>query len=260
MAETTDHSRMKLGKSAFVHDSRTLQFGRYLNANEMPACPNECLYGKGIATAAWGAMGNDKINDCTIAAAGHLIMEWTSDNGVLSVPADSDIIAAYTAITGYNAATGANNVSAGALNVLNYWRKNGIAGHKIKAFAAVDQNNTDHIKYAVFLFGGCFAGLSLPISAQKQEIWSVVARNNAAATAPGSWGGHAVAVIGYDDDGLTIVTWGAVKKMTWQFWDTYCDEAYALISPDFAPEGTSAGRFNIEALYNDLQSIAQQLG
>jgi hypothetical protein len=249
---------MKLGKSASVYDSRTLQFSRYLDINAMPACPDRCLYGKDIAPAGWGLMGNDKVNDCTCAAAAHLMMEWTWDNSAPFVPADSDIIAAYTAITGYNAVTGANNISVSALCVLNYWRKNGIARRKIQAFAAVDLKKTDHVKYSVFLFGGCFAGLSLPTSAQKQEVWSIISDSDAPDAVPGSWGGHAVAVIGYDSDGLTIVTWGAVKKMTWQFWNAYCDEAYAIISTDFfAPAGTSSGGFNIRALYNDLKYIAQ---
>ena len=37
--------------------------------------------------------------------------------------------------------------------------------------------------------------------------------------APGSWGGHAVDVVGYDDAGLTVVSWGALLRASWDFWD-----------------------------------------
>ena len=71
-------------------------------------------------------MGNDKIGDCTCAAAGHLIMEWTSlAQPKMFTPTDPQIVAAYSAITGYNPKTGANDNGAAELDVLNYWRKTG---------------------------------------------------------------------------------------------------------------------------------------
>lgn len=31
-------------------------------------------------------------------------------------------------------------------------------------------------------------------------------------------GGRAVIVAGYDADGLTVISWGALYRMTWAFW------------------------------------------
>jgi hypothetical protein len=65
-----------------------------------------------------------------------------------------------------------------------------------------------------------------------------------------------VNVVAYDPDGLTVVTWGGLKKMTWSFWDRYCDEAYCIISDDFlgddeqAPSGVDRG-----ALERDLELV-----
>jgi hypothetical protein len=47
-------------------------------------------------------MGNDKVGDCTCAAAGHLVMDWTANTGKEVVPSSQQIVAAYSAITGYN--------------------------------------------------------------------------------------------------------------------------------------------------------------
>ena len=49
----------------------------------------------------WGMMENDQLGDCTCAAAGHLIMEWTVNAGKkMCPPTDKQIVDAYSAITG----------------------------------------------------------------------------------------------------------------------------------------------------------------
>ncbi len=249
----TDHSKMKLGKSTPVDDPKTLQLADYIDQNALPAAPAQYNYGVNIST--WGMMGNDKVNICTCAAAGHLIMEWTSANGEMFTPADQDIMKAYAAISGYNPVTGTGDGGAGTLDALNYWRKTGIAGHHILAYAALTPQNHQHIMQSVYLFGGCYVGLSLPLSAQNQAVWAIPAAGTSASSAKGSWGGHVVPVIGYDANGLTIVTWGITKTMTWEFWNAYCDESYAIISTDFAANDTAPNGFNLASLKQDLQKI-----
>lgn len=255
MNPITDHSAMKLGKGAPRHDPRTLMLANYLDTDKLPATPVKYMYAKNIAATGWGMMNNDKVGDCTCAAAGHLVMEWTDDNGAMYTPPDADIIAAYAAITGYNPQTGQNDNGATETDVLNYWRNTGISGHKIFAYAALEPQNRNHIMLSIFLFGGCYIGMELPVSAQKQVVWSVPPGGAQGQGAPGSWGGHAVCVIGYDSHGLTVITWGAVKRMTWSFWAAYCDEAYAIISTDFANQKTSPSGFDLAALQQDLQQV-----
>ena len=251
----TDHSSMKLGKKPAFHDPRTLMLADYLHGEALPPAPAKFAYAKNIGATAWGMMANDKLGDCTCAAAGHLIMEWTDDNGALFTPTDAQIISAYSAITGYDPVTGKNDNGAVETDVLNYWRNTGIAGHTILAYAALEPKNHNHIIESVYLFGGCYIGLSLPVSAQTQKVWSVPAGGAVGKGAPGSWGGHAVPVVGYDSHGLTIITWGATKKMTWSFWDAYCEESYAIISNDFAGTKPAPNGFDLAALQNDLKNI-----
>ena len=78
-----------------------------------------------------------------------------------------------------------------------------------------------------------------------------------APTRPGSWGGHAVDVVGYDEAGLTVVTWGALKRMTWAFWGRYGDEAWCVLSPDFLADGRSPQGFDLEALQRDLALVTE---
>jgi len=38
---------------------------------------------------------------------------------------------------------------------------------------------------------------------------------------------------GYDPDGATVISWGALYKMTWAFFNQFVDEAYAIADPDW---------------------------
>ena len=250
----------KLGKRPPRHDPRTLQLENYIIPSKLPAPPAAENWGAAVPTDGWPMMKNDTVGDCTCAAAGHLIEDWTANatNGKDTVVlSDGDIVAAYSAITGYDPATGANDTGAVEIDVLNYWRKTGIGGHTILAYVAMEPGNHQHVMDAVYLFGGCYIGLALPISAQNQAVWSVPPGGRGGDGAPGSWGGHAVPVVAYDSRGLTCVTWGMLKRMTWQFWDTYCDEAYAVLSQDWLESaGKAPSGLDLPALQADLEQVA----
>jgi hypothetical protein len=254
-----DPKKLKLGKLPVRHDPRTLLFASYLTT-ALPAPPASFNAATKVGSS-WGMMDNDQIGDCTCAAAGHLIMEWTASTKARMVtPTDAQIVAAYSAITGYNPTTGANDNGANEIDVLNYWRQSGIAGHQISAYAALEPGNHTHVMDSVYIFGGCYIGLSLPLSAQSQtqnnQPWSVPPSGTTGDGKPGSWGGHAVPVVAYDARSLTVVTWGALQTMTWGFWTAYCDEAYALLSPDYLTgKNVTPGGFELKQLQADLADL-----
>jgi hypothetical protein len=253
-----DPRKLKLGKQVARHDPRALLLASYLTP-ALPAPPASFDLTKKVK--AWGMMENDEIGDCTCAAAGHLLMEWTANASTkMFTPTDQQIVAAYSAITGYNPATGANDNGAVEVDVLNYWRQNGIASHKIGAYVSLEPSNHNHVMDSVYIFGGCYIGLQLPISAQAQvqnhQPWSVPPGGPTGDGKPGSWGGHAVPVMAYDAHGVTVVTWGALQIMTWSFWETYCEEAYAILSPDYltGKKKTPQG-FDMDQLQADLADL-----
>lgn len=253
-----DHSRMKLGKRTPHHDPRTLQMAKYLKAEYLPQIPDAKDWTpQGVD---WGMMLNDNIGDCTCAAAGHLIMEWTGNTGKVTEVPDNNILQAYEAVSGYDPSDPQSDQGAVETDVLNYWRQSGISGHKILAYAALEPNNQDHVRLSIWLFGGCYIGLALPFSAQTQDVWAVPPGGTVASGAPSSWGGHAVPVVAYDQAGLTVITWGAAKRMTWGFWQAYCDEAYAVLSDDFMKNGPngmiSPNGIDLNTLTNDLSLVS----
>jgi hypothetical protein len=245
----------RLGKQPAKHDARTLQFEKYILASDLPACPAELSLENSVKSP-WGMMDNDKIGDCTCASAGHMIMNWTANAGKENDPTEQQIVSAYSAITGYNPDTGANDNGAVVLDVLNFWKQNGIADDKIDAFVSLEPQNDQQVRESTFLFGGCYLGIQMPLSAQDQQIWSVPSNGATGQGAPGSWGGHAVPVVGYDSRYLAVVTWGSVLYMTWQFYDTYCDEAFAILSLDWLnQEGVDLQGFDFQQLDADLTQI-----
>jgi len=247
----------RLGKQPAKQDARTLQFEKYIVATDLPAAPAELSLENNVKSA-WGMMDNDKIGDCTCASAGHLIMNWTASAGNEKDPTDQQIIEAYSAITGYDPKTGGHDNGAVVLDVLNYWKTQGIANDKIDAFVSLEPNNDQQVRESTFLFGGCYLGLQMPLSAQTQKIWSVPSSGQTGKGAPGSWGGHAVPVVGYDSRYVAVVTWGSVLYMTWQFYDVYCDEAFAIISVDWLNQtGQSIEGFDMQQLDKDLTEINQ---
>lgn len=253
-----DTRKLKLGKQTARHDPRTLLLASYVTPS-LPTPP--ASFDLTTKIKSWGMMENDQIGDCTCAAAGHLLMEWTANAGKKTfTPTDKQVVAAYSAITGYNPTTGANDNGAVEIDVLNYWRQSGIAGHKIGAYVALEPANHNHIMDSVYIFEGCYIGLQLPISAQAQtqnhNVWSVPPGGPTGDGKPGSWGGHAVPVVAYDSRGVTVVTWGDLQRMTWSFWETYCEEAYAILSNDYlTKKKTSPQGFKLNQLEADLHDL-----
>lgn len=253
------HERMKivgrrLGKHPKKHDNRNLKFAKY--AASLPTPPNTVDWGTKVAS--WGEMLNSSLGDCTCAGAGHMIQAWTADNGAQIVPSDDDILTAYEAVSGYDPKTGQNDNGAVELEVLNYWRNIGIAGHRINAYAEIEcsvSQTIQRLKEAIWLFGGVYTGVALPVSAQGQSVWDVPAGGLGGNGAPGGWGGHCVPLIAYDDSTFTCITWGARLKMTYAFVMAYMDEAYALLSPDWVSNNPAPSGFDLAALTADLAAL-----
>lgn len=246
-----DHSKMRLGRKAIKTDTRTLQLGKYLTP-ALPAPPPAVDWTKGQAS--WGMMLNDKLGDCTIAGAAHAIQVWTVNNGGIVTVPDPTVEQYYEKWDGY--VPGDPNTDHGGveLDVLNDWRQNGLAGNVLTAFADPLVKNLTEVRQSISLFGGVYIGLSLPITAQTQDVWDVV-KNGGANARPGSWGGHCVFVPKYDKNGFTCITWGQLKTMTLAFWTKYCDEAHALLSPAWINQNKSPAGFNMAQLQADLGAI-----
>lgn len=247
----------KLGKHRPQIDKRTLQFGAYLT-KALPAPPVSVDYTKLVTK--WPMMGNDQYGDCTCAAAGHMIEEWTANTGAVNILSDQQVLDAYNHFAHGNADAGAD-----MLSVLKYWRKTGIGGDKILAFAQLEPQNDVQLRDAVSIFASAYIGLALPDFAAPAGAdlltipWIVPGQGPVGDAAPNPNNGHCVPAVAYDQRFIYVVTWGAIKTMSWQFYDAYADEAFAVLSPDWINQkvGTSPSGFDLAALEQDLAAVGQ---
>lgn len=201
---------------------------RYVSWPNPPAGPVDVSQ----AITTWPMFANDRLGDCTCAAVGHMVEIFTKEvTGQPKILTDQDIIALYQT-QGYVPGNSATDNGADLGGVCATWKAGQWAPDKILAYAQIDVRNHALLKTALWLFSGLYVGIGLPITAQGQQVWDVVSAppsQNGAWT----WGGHAVNIIQIDDAGMTLITWGGVKRMTWAFWNEYGFEAFAVVPADY---------------------------
>lgn len=254
---------MKLGKRPARRLARLRPLRRYLaraGARALPPVPTTC--DRSGSVASWPMLDNDRIGDCTIAAVGHAVQLWTAIAGEPRSMSDAEAIADYEAF-GYRPGDPGTDQGAEAADVLARWSKAGFAcggvNDVLSGFCAINPQEQAEVQQGVAWLGVVYAGLELPLAAQTQDVWDAPA-NTADLVGneePGSWGGHAVPIVGYGPSGVVCVTWGALKTITWRFWEAYADEAYGLLSRDFVTGNGSAATVDwdqLEADMNDLKA------
>jgi hypothetical protein len=242
---------MRLGRTPKREDPRSLKLESLL-PKVIPQPPASVDVTTGVTQ--WPVYANDRLGDCTCAAVGHMLEIWTEQaHNTPRILSDAQVIALY------NLVNNGQDQGANMLDVLHQMRVGaGLAGDKVFAYAAVDSKQTDLVKAALWLFTGLYIGIQMPLSAKSQTgpgtVWDVATGTDGQV---GSWGGHAVNVVAFDSSGVTVVTWGALQKMTWGFWSAYVDECWALIPDDYEHlKGTlQANGFNFAELQQYLQSV-----
>lgn len=247
---STWRDMLKLGRNKNDAAKPRLVLDAYLDVNEL-ATPSVVDFASEVVS--WPMYENDNIGDCTAACVGHQIQAWTRYTGTeVDVP-EEDIIRLYSAVSGYDPHTGANDNGATVQDTLTYWRKSGVpvAGHEILAFAQL--KDLSQIHDALWMFGSVYLGFECPESALEQfdadQPWTVV---------PGSpiAGGHAVPVQYAAPDNYIVVTWGKLQQMDQQFLDTYVEEAWVIITRDWLDKnGHTPEGLDLQGLGADLAAL-----
>jgi hypothetical protein len=260
----------KLGKAPATHDDRDLSYDKYLMAAAAPLTPPPTDSGNLNKVAVWEMLGNgpdtsvspdfDGAGDCVFAGGDHETMLWLTEAGVAIIGKfdGTTALADYSAVTGYRQDDPDTDRGTNVRTALNYRRKTGLVDkqgkrHKLAGYVRLEPGNKSHVKEAIHLFDAVGIGIAFPDSAMDQfnndQPWAVV-------PGPTPTEGHYIPLIGYDTKYLYCVTWGKVQKMTWEFFEKYCDEAWALLSQEFLTQGKSSDGFNFDQLKKDLQALS----
>jgi hypothetical protein len=208
---------------------------------------------------------NNEYGDCVFASQGHAVVSMERSASQRELPlSDEDILAAYSAVTGFDRNNPATDNGAYELDGLNYWRRVGIGRekdqtrHQTFAFAAVDWRDLAEATMAHYVFGGLKVCAGLPLSASDQmragKDWEVASGSRARW---GSWGGHSMYSHAYDlKRGLAVWTWGREQWMSWPWVMKYVDEVYCVISEDYIRRGgTTPQGFNRDRLDELLKAL-----
>lgn len=232
----------KLGRLPYRHDPRTLRFGEVWF--QQLAVPDSADWTHRV-TVPWGIMGNDTKPDCAVAGAGHEEMAWT---GGLFVPADDQIDQDWRLL---------DPESRGCvlLDVLKYWRNHGIAGHTIGAFASIRPGNVNHLKSSIAFLEGVYGGWCLPdawFQSEQGQPWDA---GYGVKANPDN--GHCMPILAYDADGVDVITWGYVQRITWAGVQLALDEAWAIFAPDMLDPttGLTPIGLNVDQLNKDLSLL-----
>lgn len=247
---------MKLGKLPATPDERDLRFARYLPA-KLKTAPKG--YGhKNLVTQPWGILGNDMYGDCAEAGPAHATMLWNAAAGRTISFTEAGVLAAYSAITGFDPSDPSTDQGSNMRDVLKYRQKVGLRDsvgrtHRIGAYVSISPKSFPELLQALWLFEAVEIGFEFPASAMSQfdagRGWTVVHGSPIE-------GGHDVPVIGRPTaEGLEVVTWGHVQRMSRGFYELYNDEAWAVVSEEMLTGGRSLENFDLAALNADLARL-----
>ena len=247
--------KYKLGKKPATRDDRDLLFAHY-RTTAIQQAPVGFDH-TSLVTNPWGMMVNDRLGCCAIAGPGHETMLLNAAAGKQVTFTDSDIIAAYSAITGYNPADPSTDQGSAVRDVLAYRASTGLTDanddlHKIGAYVALTAGDWNELLEALYVFECVGIGIQFPGSAMDQfnssKPWDV--------PVSAFEGGHYVPVVARPAESMVeVITWGAKQLMTEAFYSACCDEAWAFVSEEDLTAGKSLEGFNLDDLAADLDSI-----
>lgn len=206
-----------------------VKLANHVTASKLPPTPAVVDYASKVRM--WPGYMNDQIGDCTAAGIAHSVQAWTAySKGLVTLP-NSAVLSLYEAF-GY--VPGHPDTDNGVVeqDMLRYVQQHGVAGHKILAYAQVDHRNPDAMKTALHLFGSLYLGANMPQSAMEQtgsgQPWTVEAGSPYE-------GGHCFVAQRWDTsaDPMQVVTWGAMQRVSIEWWLANGLEAWVMISEDW---------------------------
>lgn len=215
----------------------------YYVAGSLPRPPAEIPVPK---VADWGMLGNQTYGDCGVAGIQHGFMTDAADTGETETfPTDQQAVDYYLKYTG-----GQDN-GVVLSKLLAYVRQNGYYGHTVSAYAPVQIRDVPMLQQAVSLYDFAYCGIV--ITQGMMDAYHAGQPWRLADLESPVLGGHCVPVVGYDETGLSIVTWGAIQRVTYPAWYWMAEEAWCVLTGELS-NGDGHG-VNYDALVADLDKL-----
>lgn len=183
---------------------------------------------------------NDRAGVCVVASADHALQTIALQLGVPRQPwTESQILDLYrTQNPDFHDWSQGGTDADGGMYVQEFLRHLVGVG-EIVAFGKVDHDNTELLEAAVYIGLAVVTGSSLQVAQASQEpTWDVVPDSP-------DWGGHAMALNGYDGDTLNAVTWGEYRHLSHPFVTQRMDEAWLVLTQASIANPSFRNRFDL---------------
>jgi hypothetical protein len=251
----------KFGRTPRTFNPRIPHLSAILAGKKVVAPPASIDYLKAMP-ANFGMMLNDQLGDCTCAAYYHARQVWSFNaQGNEVTEPDQDVEQLYVEACGYNPKAGGEGPGGNEQHVLTFLLNTGApigskgnARDKILGFVEVDPRNLDDVKRTIADCGVAYIGFKvpqniMPTAGEPPKTWTV----DPSARIVGL---HAVVLPAYDSSGATVISWGSLYGMTWQFFSTYVDEVYAIADPAWVTaKGSTPGGLTVPELEAQMQAL-----
>ena len=249
------HNR-KLGRKNRAHGNLP-HMSQMRRAVRPPPVPTSIEWLRGMPLDL-GMMMNDKLGCCAIAGLHHARQVWSLEAGGVEITdPDTDVLADYEALAGYNPADPDTDQGAVLQDVLAGCVSRGITTvrgpDKLLGYIEIDPRLQQDVREVIALSGVAYLGINIP------EAWTEMEGGGKWDDASGPVaGGHCIIAVGYDADGFDIVSWGMRFRLTNAGFGKSCNEAYALIDRNWVEKtGLTPGGISIDDLETAMRSMRE---
>lgn len=250
---------MKFGRLPRKHNSRIPHFSAFTAGRVLVPAPITVDWTTGM-NPSFGMMLNDQLGDCTCAAVYHALQVW-SFNALKKedTEPDSAVGQLYEEACGWDGKMPPDNTDQGGVeqDVLTYLLNTGAPlssslRNKLLAFFEVDPRNLDDVRRVIYECGGIYIGFNVPDTIWSDgNLWHTTTSQNII-------GGHAVwcPAASLSKSTIGAMSWGSRYDMSFDFWNTYVDECYALVDPSWV---ANTGMTPLGMSVADLEAAMQAL-
>lgn len=256
----------RLGKAPARSHLNALVFSNY--AEPLPVLPAATNFWTKEKEFPKQSFGNLDYGDCTRAsqAIAALRMERLETNETISIT-DAEVERVYFEMT--KKYYGGGDTGANEMDALNEWRRPDCTfkdsnGNPltIDAYLRVNQANIQEIKQAMVIAKahGIKICMNLPLAFSGTLTWDIpIGQQPIGRYQPGSWGGHSMFTVDYNEFGLIVPTWDTFAYISWNAVANYADEAYVVIdSIDSWRTIVAKSELNLDAIKSDVNQVSDQ--
>lgn len=234
----------RLGRLPSKADTRALHFSRFLSARAPSTPPPATNFWRRRSPFAPRTFGNLQMGNCTIAkqAVAHLRMERIEQRRTTTI-LDAEPIRVYMEMS--EELYGGGDNGAYETDALDRWRRQDktFKDYKgraltIDAYTRLNPYDHDEVRTALALAGahGLAVCFNLPLAwayLNPPARWDIPEGQPplVGPWMPGSWGGHSMWAVDYDEDDLIVAhTWDQPdQRVSWKACAAYMDEVHLVI-------------------------------